>query len=103
MPQRGAAEDVPAVRPVNRSDAMLKDANFLLELGTEEIPAGYLPPAIEAVRKTFTESLDAGRIGYGSHRGVRHATAYRGHGSGIGCRPAGGGGGAEGAVRKGRL
>ncbi|HQL82675.1 MAG TPA: glycine--tRNA ligase subunit beta [Spirochaetota bacterium] len=44
---------------------MLKDANFLLELGTEEIPAGYLPPAIEAVRKTFTESLDAGRIGHG--------------------------------------
>ena len=44
---------------------MLKDANFLLELGTEEIPAGYLPPAIEAVRKTFTESLDAGRIAHG--------------------------------------
>ena len=44
---------------------MLKDANFLLELGTEEIPAGYLPPAIEALRKAFTESLDTGRIGYG--------------------------------------
>jgi glycyl-tRNA synthetase beta chain len=54
----------PVIIPF-RSNAMMKDANFLLELGTEEIPAGYLPPAIEAVRKTFTESLDTGRIGHG--------------------------------------
>lgn len=43
---------------------MLTDANFLLELGTEEIPAGYLPPAIEAIKKAFTDSLTAGRIGF---------------------------------------
>ena len=43
---------------------MLKDANFLFELGTEEIPAGYLPPAIEAVKKTFITSLDESRIDF---------------------------------------
>ncbi len=45
---------------------MLKDANFLLELGTEEIPAGYIPPAIEAVKKVFTENLGGNRIDFES-------------------------------------
>lgn len=43
---------------------MLKDANFLLELGTEEIPAGYIPPAIEAIKKVFIESLSEDRIDF---------------------------------------
>jgi glycyl-tRNA synthetase beta chain len=43
---------------------MLKDANFLLELGTEEIPAGYIPPSIEAVRKAFADSLGGSRIDF---------------------------------------
>ena len=41
---------------------MLNDANFLFEIGTEEIPAGYIPPAIEAVRSLFIESLKENRI-----------------------------------------
>ncbi len=45
---------------------MLKDANFLLELGTEEIPAGYIPPAIEAVKKVFVENLGGNRIDFDS-------------------------------------
>ncbi|HOT46377.1 MAG TPA: glycine--tRNA ligase subunit beta [Spirochaetota bacterium] len=45
---------------------MLKDANFLLELGTEEIPAGYIPPAIEAVKKVFVENLGGNRINFDS-------------------------------------
>jgi glycyl-tRNA synthetase beta chain len=43
---------------------MLTDANFLLELGTEEIPAGYIPPAIEAIKKVFVDNLTASRIGF---------------------------------------
>ncbi len=38
--------------------------NFLCEMGTEEIPAGYLPMAIEFVKKTFRERLMEFRIGY---------------------------------------
>ncbi len=44
---------------------MLKDANFLCELGTEEIPAGYLPPAIEAIKALCTRSLEENRIDFG--------------------------------------
>ncbi len=44
---------------------MLKDANFLLELGTEEIPAGYIPPSIESVKKIFVDSLGGNRIDFG--------------------------------------
>ncbi|MBN2078099.1 MAG: glycine--tRNA ligase subunit beta [Spirochaetes bacterium] len=44
---------------------MLKDANFLLEIGTEEIPAGYIPPALESIRGAFAGSLEEARIDYG--------------------------------------
>ncbi|MCX8124119.1 MAG: glycine--tRNA ligase subunit beta [Spirochaetes bacterium] len=38
--------------------------NFVCEIGTEEIPAGYLPPAIEQVEKIVTDGLKAYRIGF---------------------------------------
>ena len=41
---------------------MLKDANFLLELGTEELPAGYIPPALDAIKKVFADGLKENRI-----------------------------------------
>jgi glycyl-tRNA synthetase beta chain len=44
---------------------MLKDANFLCELGTEEIPAGYLPPAIDAAKKLLIDDLAEHRIDVG--------------------------------------
>jgi len=43
---------------------MLKDANFLCEIGTEEIPAGYMPPAIDSINKIFTENLNNNRIDF---------------------------------------
>ena len=43
---------------------MLKDANFLCEIGTEEIPAGYLPPAIESVKKLCADRFTADRIDF---------------------------------------
>ncbi|HOO70516.1 MAG TPA: glycine--tRNA ligase subunit beta [Spirochaetota bacterium] len=44
---------------------MLKDANFLCEIGTEEIPAGYMLPAIEATTRIFIKTLDDNRINHG--------------------------------------
>jgi glycyl-tRNA synthetase beta chain len=43
---------------------MLENANFLCEIGTEEIPAGYMPPAIESIDKTFRSRLSENRIDY---------------------------------------
>lgn len=38
--------------------------NFLCEIGTEEIPAGYLPSAIEYAEKSFKSRLDESKINY---------------------------------------
>ncbi|HPS58276.1 MAG TPA: glycine--tRNA ligase subunit beta [Spirochaetota bacterium] len=43
---------------------MISNANFLCEIGTEEIPAGYIPPAINSLKTIFSEKLAQGRIDY---------------------------------------
>lgn len=43
----------------------MANCNFVCEIGTEEIPAGYLPTAIEQVEKIVTEGLRAYRIACG--------------------------------------
>ncbi|HDP81111.1 MAG TPA: glycine--tRNA ligase subunit beta, partial [Spirochaetes bacterium] len=43
---------------------MLENVNFLCEIGTEEIPAGYIPPAIEFMRGEFGKRLKENRIGF---------------------------------------
>jgi len=43
---------------------MLKDANFLCEIGVEEIPAGYIPPAILSLKNIFKEKLGELRINF---------------------------------------
>ncbi|MCL1865325.1 MAG: glycine--tRNA ligase subunit beta [Spirochaetes bacterium] len=43
---------------------MLKDANFLCEIGVEEIPAGYIPPAIDSLKNMFKEKLNELRIDF---------------------------------------
>lgn len=40
-------------------------ADLLFEIGTEEIPAGYVPPALEQLREIATESLTHHRIPFG--------------------------------------
>jgi glycyl-tRNA synthetase beta chain len=40
-------------------------AEFLLEIGTEEIPAGFIPPATDALASLFASALETARIGYG--------------------------------------
>ena len=43
---------------------MWNSANFLFEIGSEEIPAGYIPSSMENLRKIFTAKLDDARISY---------------------------------------
>ena len=42
-----------------------KTADFLFEIGTEEIPAGYVPPALTQLRDIATRSLTDHRIPFG--------------------------------------
>ncbi len=39
---------------------------FLLEIGCEEIPAGFIPPALESLKDLFTKSLAGARLGHGT-------------------------------------
>ncbi len=39
---------------------------FLLEIGTEEIPAGFMPPALQAIDDLFTKAMTDARIGFGA-------------------------------------
>jgi glycyl-tRNA synthetase beta chain len=41
---------------------MLKHANFLCEIGNEEIPAGYIPPIIKDLNNIFKHKLEESRI-----------------------------------------
>jgi len=38
---------------------------FLLEIGTEEIPAGFIPPATDALANLFASALETARISHG--------------------------------------
>ncbi len=39
---------------------------FLLEIGTEEIPAGFMAPAMESLAELFTRALGNARISHGT-------------------------------------
>ena len=41
---------------------------LLLEIGTEEIPAGYIEPALNALASTLAQKLDEARIAHGAVR-----------------------------------
>lgn len=43
---------------------MLKNANFLCEIGTEEIPAGYIPVAAASLKNIMTERFTEARIDF---------------------------------------
>jgi len=43
---------------------MWTKTNLLCEIGTEEIPAGYIPGAIEYLKKNFSERLNSERIDF---------------------------------------
>ena len=53
------AEDEPSAQPQQET------ADLLFEIGTEEIPAGYVPPALTQLREIATESLTDHRIPFG--------------------------------------
>ena len=41
---------------------------LLLEIGTEEVPAGYIEPALDALASTLAQKLDEARIAHGAVR-----------------------------------
>ena len=47
------------------SDKEQETADLLFEIGTEEIPASYVPPVLEQLRRTASESLTNHRISFG--------------------------------------
>ncbi|MBM4399891.1 MAG: glycine--tRNA ligase subunit beta, partial [Candidatus Cloacimonetes bacterium] len=46
----------------NHSEVILHTKDFLLEIGTEEIPAGYLTDAINYINNSFSEFLQENRL-----------------------------------------
>ena len=59
----------PDISPVggisNPDPTTQKTTDLLFEIGTEEIPAGYVPPALEQLREIATDSLTNHRIPFG--------------------------------------
>ncbi len=43
---------------------MAENINYLCEIGTEEIPAGYIPPAVRAVREYMEKTLKQERLSF---------------------------------------
>jgi glycyl-tRNA synthetase beta chain len=41
---------------------------MLLEIGTEEIPSGFIPPALEGMRQGLQQEMEAHRVEYGEMR-----------------------------------
>ncbi|MCX7680109.1 MAG: glycine--tRNA ligase subunit beta [Spirochaetes bacterium] len=49
---------------MDKNNTATGNINFLCEIGTEEIPAGYIPPAIDYVESMFRKKLAENRITY---------------------------------------
>ena len=60
-----AEEKVSDSRAEEQLEARTEDeasADFLLEIGTEEIPAGYIPPVLDQLREVAAQSLTEARL-----------------------------------------
>ena len=55
----------PTPTPVGAVSNRTETADLLFEIGTEEIPASYVPPALTQLREIATESLTNHRIPFG--------------------------------------
>ncbi|MDE0554569.1 MAG: glycine--tRNA ligase subunit beta [Candidatus Poribacteria bacterium] len=55
----------PATTPVDAVSNRTETTDLLFEIGTEEIPAGYVPPALKQLREIATDSLTNHRIPFG--------------------------------------
>ncbi len=68
MERFSTASTPTAVGAVSNStgfDQTQETADLLFEIGTEEIPASYVPPVLDQLRKTAAESLTNHRIPFG--------------------------------------
>ena len=64
-PDASEMQAVGAVSNRTESDKEQETADLLFEIGTEEIPASYVPPVLEQLSKLATESLTNHRIPFG--------------------------------------
>ena len=55
-------------RPVIGRILKIIMGNLLFEIGTEEIPAGYIEPALEQLKKSFSTKLKQLRVDFGAMR-----------------------------------
>ena len=62
------------------------DSELLLEIGTEEIPARFLPPVMEEMAASLPEALEQERIAVGEIDHLGHAPAPDPGGPGPGRR-----------------
>jgi len=52
-------------------------SNLLLEIGTEEIPAGYIVPALKQMEELFAEQVKKARLSIDSiHKPVRRGVWF---------------------------
>ena len=56
---------IDAVSNSAESEKKQETTDLLFEIGTEEIPAGYVPPVLEQLRQLATESLTNHRVPFG--------------------------------------
>ncbi|MDE0015536.1 MAG: glycine--tRNA ligase subunit beta [Candidatus Poribacteria bacterium] len=57
--------DSPITKSETASQSPQETADLLFEIGTEEIPASYVPPALTQLREIATDSLTSHRIPFG--------------------------------------
>ncbi len=67
---------------------MSQTTDFVLEVGTEEIPAGFLPPAQEALAALAREGLEGARISFAEVRALATPRRLVLHVSGLASRQA---------------
>ena len=56
----------PVPTPVDAISNRIETADLLFEIGTEEVPASYVPPVLDQLRDIVTESLTDHRIPFGA-------------------------------------
>lgn len=61
--------------PMKKQSGKADDRTLLLEIGTEEIPARFIPRALEEVKELFAKKLSEARLSHGSIQS--HATPRR--------------------------
>ena len=60
--KRGLDSRSEVARQIEEQTGREASTDFLLEIGTEEIPAGYIPPVLDQFREVASQSLEGARL-----------------------------------------